>query len=41
MQILKAMTSHHQVSVVLATHDPMVQSYAEKSFHLVDGHLKT
>jgi len=40
MDIFKHLASEHSVSIILTTHDPMVQSYAEKSFHLVDGILK-
>ena len=40
MEIFKTLVHQHDVSVILTTHDPMVHSYSEKSFHLVDGVLK-
>jgi len=40
MEIFRDLVNRHKVSIILTTHDQMVQSYAQQSFHLVDGYLK-
>ncbi len=39
MEILANLTKSRQSSVILTTHDPMVQAYADCNFHLVDGRI--
>lgn len=40
MQIFNKLVQEKQVSIILTTHDPMVQSYAHENFHIQDGMLK-
>lgn len=39
MEIFTDLVEHKQVTVILTTHDPMIQSYADKKFHIQDGLL--
>lgn len=39
MEILSHMVKEKKISVILATHDPMVQSFADKNLHIQDGKL--
>ncbi len=40
MEILSHLVEQQKVSVILTTHDSMVQSFADQNFHLQDGELK-
>jgi len=39
MEIFDRLVEEKKVSVILTTHDPMVQSYAHQNFHIQDGML--
>lgn len=39
MDIFDSLVASKGVTVILTTHDPMVQSYADQNFHIVDGML--
>ncbi len=39
MDIFDQLVKHKQVSVILTTHDKMIQSYADENFHIQDGVL--
>lgn len=39
MEILAQMVETRKSSIILTTHDAMVQSYADRNFHLQDGQL--
>ena len=39
MEILAELVANNKSSVILTTHDSMVQSYASQNFHLQDGRL--
>ncbi|MGA8164586.1 MAG: ABC transporter ATP-binding protein [Waddliaceae bacterium] len=39
MDILSSLVEKGTCSIILTTHDPMVQSYADRNFHLQDGRL--
>lgn len=39
MDILKGLVLEKKSSIILTTHDPMVLSYTDRQFHLVDGSL--
>jgi len=39
MEILSSLVEKGKCSIILTTHDPMVQSYADQNFHLQDGQL--
>jgi ABC-type lipoprotein export system ATPase subunit len=39
MELFAWMVKEKKMTVILTTHDPMVQSYANKNFHLQDGAL--
>lgn len=40
MEILVRFAKEKNSTVILTTHDPMVQSYSDQNFHLVDGRLQ-
>lgn len=37
MEILNQLVRNKKVSVILTTHDPMIQSYSDYNFHIQDG----
>lgn len=37
MKIFNNLVQEHKVSIILTTHDPMVQSYSHMNFHIQDG----
>lgn len=39
MKILSGLVETKKSSIILTTHDPMVQSFANKNFHMKDGRL--
>jgi len=39
MEIFKKLCRYHDVSILLSTHDPMAQSYADHIFDLSDGEI--
>jgi ABC-type lipoprotein export system ATPase subunit len=39
LEILAGLTKSKKSSVILTTHDPMVQNYADSNVHLVDGRI--
>lgn len=39
MEILSSLTRNTNTSVILTTHDPMVEAFADERVHLVDGRL--
>jgi ABC-type lipoprotein export system ATPase subunit len=39
MEIFDSLVKRKKVSVILATHDTMIQSYADQNFHIQDGTL--
>lgn len=39
MDIFDQLVKHKQVSIILTTHDKMIQSYADENFHIQDGVL--
>lgn len=39
LEILSSLVETHKTSVILTTHDPMVEAYAQDRIHLVDGRL--
>lgn len=39
MDIFDQLVKHKQVSIILTTHDKMIQSYADENFHIQDGIL--
>jgi len=39
MEIFAYQVKHKKVSVILTTHDKMIQSYADHNFHIQDGRL--
>jgi ABC-type lipoprotein export system ATPase subunit len=39
MEILKKLAEEKKASIILTTHDPMVQSFSHQNFHFHDGHL--
>lgn len=41
MEIFDGLVKHNKVSIILTTHDKMIQSYASHNFHIQDGLLKT
>ncbi len=41
MQIFDYLVHEKKVSVILTTHDKMIQSYSDKNFHIQDGVLDT
>lgn len=41
MEILVKFVKEQKGTVILTTHDPMVQSYSDQNFHLVDGLMET
>lgn len=40
MQIFSRLVDEHKTSVIITTHDPMILSYAEHNFRIVDGELE-
>ncbi len=39
IEILVKMVMSYKTSIILTTHDPMVQTYSQQNFHLQDGQL--
>lgn len=39
MQLLASLVDEKKLSVILSTHDPMVQTFSHQNFHFHDGHL--
>lgn len=39
MDIFSDLVKHQQVSIILTTHDPLIESYAGQNFHIQDGLL--
>jgi len=39
MELFVGMVKEKDVSIILTTHDPMVQSFSHKNFHIQDGQL--
>lgn len=39
MDIFEQLTNESDVSIILTTHDPLIQSYADQNFHIQDGVL--
>ncbi len=39
MELLAALVNKNKTSIILTTHDPMVQTYADINYHLQDGRL--
>lgn len=39
MDLFSHMVADRKVSIILTTHDPMVQTYSEKNFYIQDGQL--
>jgi ABC-type lipoprotein export system ATPase subunit len=39
MDILAQLVENHKTSVILTTHDPMVQAFATQNFHIQDGRI--
>lgn len=39
MEIFSQLVQEKKISIILTTHDPMVQSFSELNFHFHDGHL--
>ncbi len=39
MEIFAGLVQEKKISVILTTHDPMVQTFSEQNFHFQDGHL--
>ena len=40
MELFAALVEEKKLSVILTTHDPMVQTFSHQNFHFVDGHLE-
>ena len=39
MELFAALVETKKMSVILTTHDPMVQAFSHQNFHFDDGHL--
>lgn len=40
MELLATLVEKEKLSVILTTHDPMVQTFSHQNFHFNDGHLE-
>jgi ABC-type lipoprotein export system ATPase subunit len=40
MELFAQLVEEKKLSVILTTHDPMVQTFSDQNFHFVDGHLE-
>jgi putative ABC transport system ATP-binding protein len=40
MDIFAGLVEKEKISIILSTHDPMVQTFSHQNFHFQDGHLE-